>query len=123
MNEQTSPEEIVKQLKKHSEVVEGYVLIRELSVFLEVGHDFYHPDVKIKIYLSTTSPTQPYTFDVSHYVHTPTQAGPYVTSRVNASTEEEAINMAISTTTSFLKDAIRADHEPDDDWLVENKNF
>lgn len=39
------------------------------------------------------------------------------------SSEREAIDKAISSTTKFLKDAINKDHDPEYEWLIENENF
>ncbi len=117
------PNEIVKQLSEHRHVLEGYVLLRELKLFLDVGHDHYHPEVKIRIWLGTAPSHLPYSFELSHNAHTPKQAAPYYPSRVNFDSEEEAIDSAISALTSFLVGAISAGEEPSDDWLVPNEYF
>jgi hypothetical protein len=103
--------------------MESYVLSKEIKLFLDVGHDYYHPNIKIKIYKSTVLEREPYHFEVSHNVHTPNQATPYYPSHTSAQTEAEAISQAISTTTTFLKGALNEGLEPDDDWLVPNDRF
>jgi hypothetical protein len=118
-----SVDKIVEILGEHREVMESYVLLREIKLYLDVGHDHFHPRIRIKVYKSSVLPTAPYHFEVSHNVHTPEQAGPYFPSRTSAESEEEAISQAISTTTSFLKSAIRMGHEPSDSWLVQNMEF
>ncbi|MBD3608977.1 MAG: hypothetical protein HUJ30_00345 [Gammaproteobacteria bacterium] len=116
-------DEVLEILDNNAEAMESYVLCREIKVFLDVGHDFYYPEVKIKIYKSTVIEREQYHFEVSHHVHTPTQAAPYYPSHTSAQTEAEAISQAINTTTVFIKGALQEGHEPDDDWLVPNERF
>lgn len=117
------PNHVLKCVEENRRAIEGYVLLREIKVFLEVGHDHYHPRAKIRIWLGTAPEQYPYSFELSHHVHTPQQAGPYHPSRVNFESEEEAINSAITALTSFLVGAISAGEEPADDWLVPNEDF
>jgi hypothetical protein len=116
-------EEIVKFLDQETDVAESYVLLREIKVILDVGHDHFHPAIGIKIYRSNIVSGQPYHFDVSHHVHTPTQAGPYYPSRTFEESETSAIRQAISTTVTFLQSAIHAGHSPSDSWLIKNEDF
>ena len=118
-----STEEIVEFLEKESDILESYVLVRELKLLLDVGHDHFHPTVRVKIYRSSVLSGQPYHFEVSHHVHTPSQAGPYYPSRTFSESETSAIERAITTTMSFLKSAIREGLEPSDSWLVPNEDF
>lgn len=118
-----SIDNVIEALDGTGEVAESYVLLREIKVLLNVGHDHFHPHIKIKIYKSSVIVHMPYHFDVSHHIHTPEQAGPYYPSRTSAESEKEAIAQAISTTTSFLKSAIRAGKEPTERWLVRNEDF
>ncbi len=115
-----SIDEVIAVLDKNDEVMESYVLLREIKLCLDVGDDF-HPFIKVKIYKSSAIKPA-YHFSVSHYVHTPDQVAPYITSRPYADSEEAAIQQAISTTTSFIKTAIKAGHEPSESWLVPNDN-
>lgn len=115
--------EILEVLDNNDEVMESYVLLREIKTYLNIGHDFYHPQLKIKIYRSSVIPNTPYHFDVSHHSRTPDQAGPYHPSRTSFESESEAIHQAISTTTSFIKHALDAGHEPSDEWLIPNEDF
>ncbi|EAR4689395.1 hypothetical protein CC014_17995 [Salmonella enterica] len=116
-------DETIDFLNEHDEIAEFYVLRKEIKLFLDVGHDSFYPEIKIKIYKSSVIESQPYHFEVSHHVHTPIQASPYYPSRTSAPTEEEAISQAIRTTTSFLKTALAEGQEPDDTWLVPNTRF
>lgn len=118
-----SIEQVFELLDKDDEVLESYILVREMKVLLRLGHPHFHPTIQIKIYRSNVVQSQPYHFEVSHYVHTPSQASPYMTSRTFAESEGEAIRRAISATTSFLKAAIREGKEPSESWLVPNEDF
>ncbi|WP_051412850.1 hypothetical protein [Methylophilus sp. 5] len=116
-------DQALERISNNNGVIEAYVLVREAKVYLDVGHDHYHPKINIRIWLGYGLAEFPYLFDVSHHVHTPTQATPYHPSRVNFASEEEAIDAAIQTTTTFLVGAINAGLEPNDNWLVRNEDF
>ena len=116
-------DDVVELLDGNEEVSEGYVLVRELKLYLDLDHEFYSPRIRIKIWKSSVLPDYQYHFTVSHHVHTPLQATPYHPSRTSAESEAGAIREALSTTTSFLKSALREGHEPDDRWLVPNEDF
>ena len=118
-----SVDEIVEMLDGESEVAESYVLLRELKVVLDVDQDHFHPTIRVKIYRSNVIAGQPYHFEVSHHVHTPSQAGPYFPSHTCSESEPGAVRQAISTTVSFLKVAIREGHAPTERWLVPNEDF
>ena len=116
-----SLEDVIEQLGGHDEVLESCVLLREIKMYLDIGE--YQPQIKIKIYKSSVVDGNSYHFDVSHHVHTPEQMSPYFPSHTSFSSEREAIDQAISSTTSFLKDAINKGHDPENEWLIENENF
>ena len=116
-------EEVVDYLDSEDEVSEFYVLIREIKAYLDVGHDTFHPCIKIKIYRTRLNEMDLFHFEVSHHVHGPEQAGPYMTSRTTEESERAAIDRAISSTTSFIKSSIQAGHTPSDKWLVPNEFF
>lgn len=117
-----SIDQVIEFLEQESEILEAYVLCREIKAYLNLGGNTYHPEIRIKIYRRNV-PGQMYHFEVSHYAHTPGQATPYRTSHTTAETEIEAIRQAISTTTSFLTSAIDRGLTPEDSWLVPNENF
>jgi hypothetical protein len=123
MEDKISAAEVAELLDNHKEVLESYVLLHEMKVYLKIGHDYYHPEVVIKIYLCNSIPRNIYHFEVSHLVHAPGQAAAYSTSNTSASTVEQAIELAISSTTRFFKVAISNGHVPDDSWLVPNTRF
>lgn len=116
-------DEVVDHLAKEREVTEFYVLVRELKVYLDVGHDHYRPRIGIKIYKTILNGSELYHFDTSHHAHGPEQIGPYYPSRTTESTEEIAIDRAISSITSYIRSAISMGHQPSDKWLVPNADF
>jgi hypothetical protein len=64
-----------------------------------------------------------FTFTQSHYIKTPTQAGPYMTSAPFGETEERAINRAVQGFLTWYTGAIHEGHEPDESWLVPSEHF
>jgi hypothetical protein len=117
------PHQALQHISKIRHITEGYVLLRELKLYLDVGHESYHPNVKVRIWVGTVPRDLSFSFELSHHVKTPKQTGPYHPSRVNFASEEEAIDAAITALTSFLIEAIREGAEPSDDWLVPNRLF
>lgn len=81
------------------------------------------PDVSIKVKLYKLNDSDEIYFKTSHFIHSPVQAGAYVTSRSSAVNEELALKRAIDTITSYYETAIRDGHEPSDAWLVKNESF
>lgn len=116
-------EEVLSLLENERDVAEFYVLIRELKVYLDVGHNQYHPKVGVKIYKTILHGSELYHFDTSHHAHSPEQMGPYYPSRTTEETETTAIDRAISSVASYIRSAISAGHEPSDKWLVQNHDF
>jgi len=60
-------------------------------------------------------------WDQSHAMHTPTQIGPYWTSRpmdIGPDAYPYALHRAISSLTEYYRDALRAGYVPQEDWLV-----
>lgn len=64
-----------------------------------------------------------YEFTQSHYIHTPTQGGPYITSRPWNDDEKLALHQAVSGVTTYYNSAIREGHAPQESWLVKNEDF
>jgi hypothetical protein len=116
------PNKTLERLKDSHHVIEAYVLLREMKVHLNVGHEGVSPKAEIRIWLGTNT-LYPYSFELSHFAHTPLQEGPYMPSRVDFPSEEEAIDSAINALTAFLISAIKQDLEPADSWLVPNEDF
>lgn len=118
-----SVDDVVWVLKENSEVLEFSVLIREVKLLLNLGHDLFHPELKIKIYKSTAIPDTPFHFELSHHVFTPMQTAPLSPSQTSYGSEREAIQQAIATTSSVIKAALGAGHKPSRNWLVRNEQF
>lgn len=57
---------------------------------------------------------------LSHVIHTPTQLGPYRTSRSYWDDPEYALQQTISSFTQYYQEAVEAGHTPDASWLVKN---
>ncbi|MEY8213045.1 MAG: hypothetical protein RPR97_01040 [Colwellia sp.] len=116
-----SVDKIIKLLDSIDDVLESYVLKTEIEMYLDF--DDFNPEIKVKIYKTSTHDDNPYKFSVSHHARTPIQAAPYFPSTIFFSSEEEAIKGAISSTTRYIKMAISEGHEPEDEWLVLNDQF
>lgn len=117
-----SVDNVIDHISTHREISELYVLVREIKLYLELEHEYFSPKIGIKIWKSDVL-SDGYHYTTSHNVHTPIQSSPYYPSRTSASSEIGAINAAIDSTTSFLKNAIDAGHEPDEEWLVSNEDY
>jgi hypothetical protein len=60
-------------------------------------------------------------YERSHDTHTPTQIGPYNSSRLFWDDPPYALHNAISGITEYYRQAVSAGHAPSETWLVENK--
>jgi hypothetical protein len=115
-------DQLIKELSRNSEVIEAYVLIREIKVCLNIEQSTFHPSIYIKIWKSNLTPEQPYHFTISHFVQTPNE-GAYRPSGTSAESESEAIFLAISATTNFLHLGVSKGLHPDDTWLMPNPDY
>jgi len=79
--------------------------------------------IRISQEINPPIPDYPFHFELSHYIHTPTQAGPYTTSRPWGTTEHDALHRAVDCLVSYYKSAIQAGHAPEKSWLVANEYF
>jgi hypothetical protein len=59
-------------------------------------------------------------FNLSHAIHTPTQAGPYQTSAPFGDYWAHALHLAVDGLTSYYRQAVGAGHLPHEGWLVKN---
>jgi hypothetical protein len=59
----------------------------------------------------------------SHYIGTPSQGGPYRTSRPWGDDLRYAVNLAVTSITQYYKQAVAEGHPPSDAWLVEADDF
>lgn len=62
-------------------------------------------------------------FEQSHFIHTPTQIGPYKTSCPCDDTESSALHQAVRGFLTYYNEAVKEGHTPDESWLVQNNNF
>jgi len=62
-------------------------------------------------------------FEQSHYIKTPTQIGPYITSRKWGDYEAYALHLAITSITQYYKEAVSEGHVPNNSWLIANEHF
>src|SRR5688572_23289541 len=62
-------------------------------------------------------------FEQSHYMSSPTQGSPYVTSRPHNSDEADALHQAVRGFTTYYDEAIAEGHSPNENWLVRNDRF
>jgi hypothetical protein len=62
-------------------------------------------------------------FEQSHYINTPTQMGPYRTSRPWGDDEAYSLHLAVKTITQHYNEAVRQGHTPSESWLVPNEHF
>lgn len=62
-------------------------------------------------------------FTQSHFIKTPSQAGPYTTSINCGDDEGSALHRAVDTIVSYYDSAVREGHAPEEDWLVSNTRF
>lgn len=91
---------------RHDEMGSFAVKIGKLQtlVFIELGR------------FQTSETTK---FEVSHAIHTPTQADPYRTSTPFADDWAYALHRAVDGLISYYKEAVAAGHVPNENWLVE----
>ncbi len=108
---------------RRAPVIEGYEVVKEVKFYL----DGLSTAIKIKVSKvhipSNSSLDGKYQYELSHHIHTPTQAGPYMTSRPWGDTIENAISDAISGLEMYRSAAISAGHVPSDAWLVLNEDY
>lgn len=78
-------------------------------------------DTEITIILAVNPLRGGYNFWQSHFIHTPTQIGPYMTSRPWGDDLEYALHLALTSITSYYNQAIKESHYPSPEWLVKNE--
>jgi len=78
-------------------------------------------EITIRLYESIRG--DGYLFKQSHFIHTPVQCGPYMTDHATGSSEDASVKRALQTFLPYYNDAIKNGYEPEEAWLVPNKNF
>jgi hypothetical protein len=115
-------EDIKSLLQESPKVTEAYILLTEIKIYLNCKNDF-RPRIKVRIYENTFLESEPYTYELSHYVKTPLQFGSYVSNLNSLETESAAVEKAIEDVVSYINRAIDAGHEPSENWLIPNENW
>jgi hypothetical protein len=103
---------------KHEHVSDVLQFISEYTFIL----GDLRPVITIRLYRPITG-ERVVAFRQSHYISTPAQAGPYMTSRPWNDTEEAAINQVVHAMNDYYDQAIRAGHAPDESWLTPSPDF
>ena len=101
------------------------VSTRRLAETVELRFDGLDTVVTVRVYECLTPDFEKgrYEFDTSHFVQTPTQAGPYISSRNREDSLDATLRRGIETITSFIEGAQRVGHVPSDTWFVRNEFF
>lgn len=116
-------DDFVEMIEADKSVAEAYLLVTEVKLYIAVPHPHSLGPVKVRIYRNTLSPQYPFTFELSHHVHTPVQAGPYHPSATACESEAEALRAGIRALTSFVASAVSEGHSPSSSWLIENEDW
>lgn len=81
-------------------------------------------NVRFRIYEGPIATPDRYWFELSHWIKTPTQLGPYTPSRPYCDSIDSAEHRAVFTTiVEYHRQAVDAGHTPDDSWLVPNPDW
>jgi hypothetical protein len=86
---------------------------------------FYLKDIPTEITVRLYRPLQgrAIVFEQSHFIKTPTQAGPYRTDKSWNDDEGSALHQVVFGFTSHYNEAVNRGHRPDPSWLEENEQF
>ena len=95
---------------------------RALEASFEFRVGLLTTPVRARVWLNPEYP-EPYEFEVSHQIHTPSRGGPYGTSAPFASSVEDAVQRVTSGILSFYSGAIQDGHTPAESWLVPNPSW
>lgn len=80
--------------------------------------------IKVKVWKSSRSyGGDQFTYTVSHYIHTPTQIGPYVPGAPFSDRADRIARKAIRSIVSYYDEAIKTGHTPSAKWFVPNEDF
>ena len=106
-------------LKRHNETLEQCILVREVKLRLR---SIESVQITIRIWFDIEQRDQ-YRFDLSHYVHSPVQAGPYIPSAPWCPTEALALEGGIEALTNWVESGQKEGHEPSPSWLIPAHDF
>lgn len=76
------------------------------------------PRVKIRLHRAPNG----FWYSQSHFILTPTQTRPHITTRSSGEDENEALRKAVWDLLNWYQGAVEGGSQPDDSWLVRN-NF
>jgi hypothetical protein len=79
------------------------------------------PEVKIRIWKLLKG--NGFYFTQSHYIKTPIQGTPHITSSRHADEEAYALHLALQTLVPHYDGAIAKGHTANDSWLIPNDSF
>lgn len=79
--------------------------------------------IPIRIHLYRIPGQRGIFFKQSHYIKTPTQLDAYITSRPCNDDVGSALWQAVSGITRFYKEAVKAEYNPNDNWLIPSERF
>ena len=118
------PHTILSHISAQHPTIENYVLIRELKLFLALGQEA-PPEVNVRIWQSRVAVGLPYSYELSHYVHTPMQADPYIPGYKFYQSELDAIDAALMALTTHITEAISRGLKttPTNNWVVLNPRY
>lgn len=102
--------------------VEAPRLAFEVTLTLRTEKGDAYP-LGIKVERSDVAEGRSYSFETSHYAHTPDQISAYVTSVPYETSVQYAIHSAIQTVKSYVDQAIQNGHRFDAKWLVPNPQY
>jgi len=75
---------------------------------------------EITVILSV-NPGGGYNYSLSHAIKTPSQLGPYHSSRPWGDDQSYALHQAVSSITEYYRQGVKDGHSPSDKWLISNK--
>lgn len=116
----------IELLEENPDVSEFYVLVREVLAYLDVGHEGFRPELKVKVFQSSRTGEAPFHYQVSHVVETPASTGQTVAShpsQMGFESEAQAIEAAVSETVTLFRSAIEEGHEPSEEWMIPNYSY
>ena len=107
----------IKKALKDDHILEPLKLVSEYEFI--VGK--LSTPIKVKIFSIVNSVR--FLFRQSHFIHTPVQADPYMTSRIIEDSEAYALHRVVDSIISHYKEAVNNGHEPEESWLVVNGHY
>ena len=73
--------------------------------------------IEVSVVLSINPVRGGYNFNLSHFIKTPSQAGPYRPGRPWGDDEAYALHLAVTAITQYYNQAVKEGHSPSEEWL------